>query len=508
MFMRNERFDVIVIGAGVGGPTAGAILAKKEGMKVLVLEKASRVGGRDISFRLQDEDPETYRKAINDSAHTWYVKSEPGLQELFRQGLLDGYSFEAGIHTLMVTEKGRTNTCLSYLGKPLTLYPAISAGWWHGGKLYRFENGSERGGNFPWMDEKGRAETGKINSLMVRMSAQEAHSYDHISLKEWMEARTDNNNTKEFHYVNATMNCTINDPANISAGDNILMNRAVARAGKRFSFGGCSTPGLPGFVQIPLSFCDVIKENGGRVVTRARVKEVLIEAGRVKGVLVDMEGGEEKIDCPVVINSGLVNEMFQYIPEKHFPYTFVKRVKGFWSAGIGAVYFGLDRKIVQEHLTFIPKIAGREHGFDSDVRMGFWDSSGMDPQRAPAGKQLVDAYVSLTDKEAHNPELVNLAYDRMLAFMTEHYPGFKEALSWTLYTVSDSLVPVAQAPFQVGDARPRAKSPHVKGLYLASDSSECSMAANDAAVHAGIIAASRVSNRDYVSEILPEYSRY
>jgi hypothetical protein len=31
------------------------------------------------------------------------------------------------------------------------------------------------------------------------------------------------------------------------------------------------------------------------------------------------------------------------------------------------------------------------------------------------------------------------------------------------------------------------------------------MAANDAAIHAGIIAASRVSDKDYVSEILPDY---
>jgi hypothetical protein len=505
--MKNDNFDVIVIGAGVGGPTAGAILAKKEGMKVLVLEKASRIGGRDISFNFKNESSESYKRNIGESAYTWFFKSEPDLPELFSQGYLDGYAFEAGIHTLMVTEKGRTNTCLTYLGKPLNLYPAVSAGWWHAGQLYHFENGSERGGNFPWMDEKDRAECGKINSLMVRMSADEAHSYDHISIKEWMDDRTDNTNTKEFHYVNATMNCTINDPANISAGDNILMNRAVARAGKRFSLGGCSTPGLPGFVQIPMSLCNVIEDNAGKVLTGAMVREVIIEDGKVKGVLVDVEGSLEKIECPIVINSGMVNEMFQYIPEKHFPYTFVNRVKGFWRAGIGAVYFALDREIVKEHVTFTPKIAGKEDGFDSDVRMGFWDSSGMDPGRAPAGKQLLDAYVSLTDKQVHNRELANLAYDRMMTFMTDNYPRFKESLEWALYTVSDSLVPVAQAPFQVGDARPRAKCPFVQGLYHASDSSECSMAANDAAIHAGIIAASRVSEKDYVKEILPEYSQ-
>jgi protoporphyrinogen oxidase len=499
--------DVIVIGAGVGGPTAGAILAKKEGMQVLVLEKASRVGGRDISFDFRDEKEETYRRLISEAAHTWFVNSEPDLPVLFKEGYLDGYTFEAGIHTLQITEKGRTNTCLSYLGKPLRLHPALSAGWWHKGRLYRFENGSERGGNFPWMTDDDRAETGKINRLMVKMSADEAHSYDHVSLKEWMEARTANEKTREFHFVNGTMNCTINDPGNISAGDCILMNRGVARAGKRFSLGGCSTPGLPGFVQIPARLCEVIEENGGRVVTGALVKEVLIDGGRVKGVRVEIDGAEERIGCPVVINSGMVNEMFRHIPERHFPHTFVNQVKGFWRAGIGAAYFGLDRRIVGEHLTFIPKVAGREDGFESDVRMGFWDSSGMDPERAPPGKQLLDAYVSLTDRQAHDRGLVRLAYDRMKRYMEDHYPGFRDALAWTLYTVSDSLVPVAQAPHQVGSARPRAQSPYVKGLYLASDSSECSMAANDAAIHAGIIAASRVSGKDYVSEILPDYLR-
>ncbi len=505
--MKSEKYDVVVIGAGVGGPTAGAILAKKEGMKVLVLEKSSRVGGRDISFNLGSESEDTYRKLLGDSAYTWYVKSEPELPELFSQGYLDGYTVEAGIHTLMVTERGRTDTCLTYLGKPLTLYPAVSAGWWHDSELYHFEHGSEKGGQFPWMDERDRSECGKINSLMVRMSSEEAHSYDNTSFKEWMEARTDNRNTLEFHYVNATMNCTINDPANISAGDNILMNRAVARAGKRFSWGGCSTPATPGFVQIPLSLCEVIEQYGGKVITGAKVVEVLIENQKVKGVLVETNGNKEKIECPIVINSGLVNDMFRYLPERHFPYTFVHRVKGFWRAGIGALYFALNRPIVKEHLTFVPRIAGKEDGFDFDIRMGFWESSGMDSKRAPSGKQLLDAYVSLTDRQCEDKTLVQLAYDRMKAFMEDRYPGFKEALEWTLYTVSKNLVPVAQAPFQVGTARPRAQCPFVKGLYHASDSSECSMAANDAAIHAGIIAASRVSDHDYVSEILPDYSR-
>jgi len=506
--MKNEKYDVIVIGAGVGGPTAGAILSKKEGMKVLVLERADHIGGRDLSFNMSDMDEKSYRKTMGKAAYTRITKSIPEPEELFTRGYLKGWSFEVGIHVLMITDRGRTNTCLTYLEKPLDLYPATSAGWLHDGILYRFEKGSERGGNFPWMDEEARRETGKINSEMVRMSPETAHSYDNISLKDWMLQRTKNPDTLEFHFVNATMNTTINSPDNISAGDNILMNRAVARSGYRFSYSGCSTLGPPGFVQIPQKYCDVIGENGGEIILNATVKEVLVEGGKVKGVSVNINGNDEIIECPTVINSGMVNEMFTYIPERHYPKSFVDKVNSFWRAGICAVYWGLSKPVVNEHLTFVPKIAGVEDGFDSDVRMGFWNSSGMCPARAPQGKQLLDAYISMRDEESHNPKLVQVAWERMNQYMEDHYTGFKENLEWALCTVSDSLVPLAQAPFQVGDSKPRAKDPYIKGLYHASDSSECTMAANDAATHAGIIAATRVSGHDYLSDILPERIRY
>jgi len=74
--------------------------------------------------------------------------------------------------------------------------------------------------------------------------------------------------------------------------------------------------------------------------------------------------------------------------------------------------------------------------------------------------------------------------------------------------VTDTLVGEAEAPGQMGDQKPRAKSPYLEGLYFASDTTEGSLACSDAAVHAGIIAASNISGRDYVSEILSEYDRY
>ena len=47
------KYDVIVIGAGLGGLTAGAKLAK-EGKKVLVIEQHDRPGGCATTFKRKD----------------------------------------------------------------------------------------------------------------------------------------------------------------------------------------------------------------------------------------------------------------------------------------------------------------------------------------------------------------------------------------------------------------------------------------------------------------------
>jgi phytoene dehydrogenase-like protein len=45
----NKKWDAIVIGSGMGGLTAAALLAKK-GLRTLLLEKEKQVGGYVVSF--------------------------------------------------------------------------------------------------------------------------------------------------------------------------------------------------------------------------------------------------------------------------------------------------------------------------------------------------------------------------------------------------------------------------------------------------------------------------
>ena len=48
----GKKYDAIVIGAGMGGLTAAALLAKKR-LRTLLLEKEDQVGGYVVSFKRQ-----------------------------------------------------------------------------------------------------------------------------------------------------------------------------------------------------------------------------------------------------------------------------------------------------------------------------------------------------------------------------------------------------------------------------------------------------------------------
>ena len=46
----QQKFDTVVIGAGVAGLATAALLARDAGQRVLVLERAPFIGGRTLSY--------------------------------------------------------------------------------------------------------------------------------------------------------------------------------------------------------------------------------------------------------------------------------------------------------------------------------------------------------------------------------------------------------------------------------------------------------------------------
>src|SRR3981189_813770 len=78
------RYDVVVIGAGLGGLTAGAILARA-GRKVVVIERSNSVGGAASSYKSGDLFIEGSLQETSDP----HDPRDPKHSALMRAGVID-----------------------------------------------------------------------------------------------------------------------------------------------------------------------------------------------------------------------------------------------------------------------------------------------------------------------------------------------------------------------------------------------------------------------------------
>src|SRR4051812_12935397 len=85
------RYDVVVIGAGLGGLTAGAILARA-GRKVLVIERSNSVGGAASSYKSGDLFVEGSLHETSDP----HDPRDPKHGALSRAGVLDAVQWIPG----------------------------------------------------------------------------------------------------------------------------------------------------------------------------------------------------------------------------------------------------------------------------------------------------------------------------------------------------------------------------------------------------------------------------
>ena len=78
-----KKKDIIIIGSGIGGLTAGALLTKK-GFKVIIFEKESLIGGRALSFNTSNLTIDSYLKILS-NYNMMIPFSEPDLKTIFEK---------------------------------------------------------------------------------------------------------------------------------------------------------------------------------------------------------------------------------------------------------------------------------------------------------------------------------------------------------------------------------------------------------------------------------------
>lgn len=292
----RETYDVIVIGSGMGGMTAAALLAKA-GRKVLVLERHYTAGGFTHSFKRQ------------------------------------GYEWDVGVH--YVGEVHHANSPVRLAFDAITdgqlqwarmddVYDRIVVG----DDNYNFVAGKRRFKeellkSFPNARESLDAYLKHIKQASLSVPAFYAQRYVPDILKPFASRhfRASQQGSYFSRTTASVMADFIRDPklASVLSGQwgdyglppeqsSFAMHGLVAQHymdGGNFPVGGAS--------QIARHTVAVIERAGGRVLTKAAVAEILVEKGRAVGVR--MENGDRLKAARVISAAGLYNTYGALLPE-------------------------------------------------------------------------------------------------------------------------------------------------------------------------------------------------
>jgi hypothetical protein len=500
----EDTYDVIVIGAGIGGLAAASVLAK-EGLKVAVLEREDRVGGRALSMggsEISDRGADWYREVL--SRHYCYLAdSSPSIEEIVEERLLDGYIIDLGYHGVPSAGKCYMGRLTGHLGLQVEVNPC-DTGLYYKGEFY-----AEPGLGSTRLDDKISQickEKGidywSFNTAAFGLTPEQLDELEKVSLWDYCDrlGLTADGVIWETWHCFGTLFTTINNPHDISAGEIIrYMNdmMPIILSGEELHVGGFAVGGILNWSK---AVAGEFERLGGTLVLGADAQHVTVEGGKVTGVEVALPGGERKVlAAPRVVSTVPVQDTFGLVDASQFPEEFVSRARSLYGYGSLAPYMGLSGLPIPEEqaerLIKTPTVVEAGDDYDYDVYMCWNVQSVIDPTCAPTGKHLLTAYLPLTEAESKDRAKVQKVVDAIVPFFEQAYPGFTDCIDWALYPMCWKLEGVAKSISQAGTLKPENTAPGVEGLYFAGDTARGFGVAMDCACSAGINCASAILGR-------------
>ena len=528
----SQRFDTIVIGAGVAGTAAAALLAKDHGQRVLVLERAPFIGGRALSYVGRDDkvvadgvemDAAAFRRSLP-FAHCYLGRCTPSIEEIFERKLLDGRTFEAGGHGLFWGNKSRVDHLMGHLGVGWNLPANEGLGFivWNGEDAPTDHNQVVKGKPYGWMSKEG------FEATMVQLRDMATTTFEDMArlmntpFQDWLEQRDMHPEAYDYIKVLAASQTAQAEPSMYSAGDFIGYMAIAGRIGMNLVTGSVATADEPGCIAIPQQFEKVILEHGGMVLRDTAVKEVLVEDQRVIGVRTrsrsdDNEYGAEQL----VLGDNVIctippKYIFEVLPHECFPVEWVNLLtKKFYGAGLLTGWCGMKNPqlpaigIDERSFVYMPGITDPAEGFIGVVDMVMCDFSAWGDRTAKRSPVAETEYLfstALTDAEMRDPDRVNRVIDLCEDWARRTFPNWDEDLEFSIWTPSPEAYGLWRP---VDEDRPDVVSSHVEGLYFAGDQYGKRLWGGgvDGASLSAIMCVDAMTGHDLESEIMPEYHR-
>jgi phytoene dehydrogenase-like protein len=509
--MKGSNFDVIIIGSGMGGVIAGAILAKKERMKVLVLEKMPVIGGRVISFGKQygtDTSPDQFKRLLYQGAYSYVLDCYPDMDNIItKKKIFNDYIIDGGWHAMSAADRCRYALIARSLGRNFKVAPVIGMAFWNEGRWMQMPE-LVKG----WPKDSAR-ERERVAYERTLISNEQAEEFDNISLKMYMESITQDKLVHDYYYMLARWQYGVNDPARLSAGEWIKCNNSTVAVGKHLIAGGGMGEVVGGFQAIATTFADIITENGGEVRANSTVKEVIIKDWKAVGVVVEGKDGSEQINAPYIVSDVPAYDIYKIIDKAYFPKELQQRIDTFYP--LGALLGNICLKEPLE--TNLPKgqwlvdLPGVEDLglFGGKACFGFEQTSIVDPTRAPADRCVIQIALILSRKdpdEVRNKPLMDRLGSEIMKLFRNIYPKFDSILDWYFLTTCEMAYGIENAPGLVYDRRMPQQHPAIRNLFFTGDTAKHWDAGSNGAAHSAVLCASAVTGRDYLT-LLPPYWR-
>lgn len=452
------KYDIIVIGGGLGGLTAGAKLAK-EGKKVLLVEQHNRPGGCATTFKRKD------------------------------------YILEVGLHEMDGLDRRDMKTKIF---RDLGVFDKVE--FLKVPEFYHFSNG-RYDITIPHVPEEAikvlveqfpDEELG-INAyfdqiLNARQKAKESAGTPERSLGEFLDSIISNEDLKLVLLGN--LGYFHDDPYTIS------LNYYSVAQGSYFSGGGNF---IKGGSQV-LSNClmDIINNNGGEVVLRHMVTEILTEKNKATGIIYKHKKDENALPIKAYADIVIANAAIPNVADKLLPQEYgnqlKKEIKNHKEgASLLTVYFGFkkpvkelgnkfySRFIYDESVKSQKDILPNNRADFSERSFTFIDYSQVDSQLAPEGKSVgaICCIDYAADWESLGKEEYKAKKEEVRQVFIERLdkiiPGIKEEIEYsevgtpltvTRYTLNPkgAVYGFAQTPERVGFDKIRS----IENLHFAS----------------------------------------
>lgn len=453
---KDDEYDVIIVGAGIGGLACGALLAKR-GYKVLVLEQHSQVGGYCSSFQRKGF---TFNTGVADISGLWengpvkYLLNELGLSkdELFTKNSVR-YIFRGVVLDFKSLEE--------LPEKLIELFPEEKE------SIGRFFEDAKKAYEECYRDVPAYgvplpAELiAKVYDLkkLVDYPKERPHFYDWMS-KTFKQKLDEYFRNEDLKRLVASLTGYVGvEPDKVSAAS------ALTACISYFLYGGYYPK--KGAQYFANTLKSVIEQYGGRVLTNHRVEKIAVMNREVRGVI---SKGKLYKSSIVVSNVNAKTTFLKLVGEEHLDKDFVNYIKNLKaSPSCFMVYLGVD-----VDLSYLPVlIKNLDEGYEIIV------NSNADPGLAPRSMSSLSiiTYASYHDFPERGTteytELKKRICKELIKKAEELIPGISERT-----VVLDAATPKTFERYvlmpegaiyaldqSVNTRRPYFKTP-IKGLYL------------------------------------------